>query len=322
MVRSGAVRLALSFVVSASLLAACKPEEVTQMPICQREVEGDAAVESQSGQLPPKMWFSVLLRNFNPNTGVPATPLKDCSNKVVEPQLPPETAQCVAAGNGGEPLPDRPLVDDDLVIVPLEDSRSLVWIKAKWFDDGDALGPIAIAEWTKRGIAVRSIGAMRAHANRAKLRLEPMGASKVLVVESDQCDKDDPKKCNRVMRLVPLVGDRFDERAVVLGDGTCLGPGEFLLGDRREVQQDGNVRSFELIRTVDFAEGNVVVSESVVIKDRDPKSDEPPTVFRNVNVKRPLTLSNRDIVTVPGVWEQMLAEHGSVAAPPKAPAAG
>ena len=32
-------------------------------------------------------------------------------------------------------------------------------------------------------------------------------------------DKDDPKKCNRVMRLVPLVGDRFDERAIVLGDG-------------------------------------------------------------------------------------------------------
>jgi hypothetical protein len=198
------------------LLVACKKEGPTDLPICLSEVAGDEAVEASSGQLPPEIWFQVLLKSYNRKTGIAPAPVKDCSGKLVEPALPPETAACIAGPNAGAPLPERPLVPDDLVIVPTDDGRSLVWVKAKHFDDGDALGPIAIAEWTKRGIAVRSIGAMRAHANRAKLRLEPMGSGKVLVIESDECAKDNPKQCERIMRLVPMIGDRFDERAVLL----------------------------------------------------------------------------------------------------------
>ncbi|MFO0634408.1 MAG: hypothetical protein U0168_16300 [Nannocystaceae bacterium] len=298
------------------LLVACKKEGPTDLPICLSEVAGDEAVEASSGQLPPEIWFQVLLKSYNRKTGIAPAPVKDCSGKLVEPALPPETAACIAGPNAGAPLPERPLVPDDLVIVPTDDGRSLVWVKAKHFDDGDALGPIAIAEWTKRGIAVRSIGAMRAHANRAKLRLEPMGSGKVLVIESDECAKDNPKQCERIMRLVPMIGDRFDERAVLLADGSCVGPAEFSLYSKREVSQGGNLRSFELTRTVSFTDGNVMMSEAVVIKDRDPsKPDEPAKVFRNASVQRPLTLTERAIQTTPGVWEPMLAEHGSVSAP-------
>jgi hypothetical protein len=136
----------------------------------------------------------------------------------------------------------------------------------------------------------------------------------VLVVESDVCDPENPKKCERVMRLIPAVGDRFDEKAMVLEDGSCVGPAEFALHAVQDVPQpNGVVRSLELSRTVDFTDGNVVMNEAVIIRDKDPsKPDEPAKVYRNASVQRPLALDKRGIVTKVGVWDQLLAEAGSV----------
>jgi hypothetical protein len=300
---------------------ACKKQQETKLPICLAEVAGEQAEESRTGELPPEVWFSVMLRNFNRKTGQAAQPMKDCSGKPVEP--PPQESACLQKDAApSQALPDRPLVPDDLVVVPTDDGRTLVWIKARGYDNGDAIGPIAIAEWTKRGIAVRAIGGLRAHANRARLRLEPMGADRVLVVESDLCEPDDPKKCERLMRLVPMVAERFDERPLLSRDGSCLGPAVFPLHAEQEITLPTGVkRKFEVTRVVDFTDGDVVLSETVVIKDTDPKQpDEPPTVFRNANVQRPLQLGEQGIVTQPGIWEQMLSEHGSVSVKPDAKA--
>jgi hypothetical protein len=298
---------------------ACKKADNSEIPICINEVAGDSAQEAESGQLPTYIWFALLLENYNRKTGLVKQPVKDCSHRLVEPELPPGDAACLAGKDAGKVLPEQPLVDDDLLIVPLEDGKSLIWVKARKFDDGEALGPIAITEWTKKGIAVRSIGAMRAQANRARMRIEPMGKDRVLVVESDVCKPDNPKECERVMRLVPLADKRFVQRAMVLEDGSCIGPAEFALFSAQEFAAGTKVRRFELTRTVDFTDGNVVMSESVVIKDRDTaKPDEPAKTYRNASVQRPLTLAANGIVTKPGVWEPMLAEHGSVAFVPEA----
>lgn len=300
-------------------LPQCKKADDSIIPICLSEVAGDSADESESGQLPTYIWFALLLENYNRKTGLVKTPLKDCSHKLVEPELPPEDAACLAGKDAGKPLPEQPLVEDDLLIAPLEDGKSLIWVKARKFDDGEALGPIAITEWTKKGVAVRSIGAMRAHANRARMRIEAMGKDRVLVVESDVCKPDDPKKCERVMRLVPLRDNRFVQRAMVLEDGSCIGPAEFALFSEQEFASGTKVRRFELTRTVDFTEGNVVMSESVVIKDKDTaKPDEAAKTYRSASVQRPMSLGAKGIVTKPGVWEPMLAEHGSVAFVPEA----
>jgi hypothetical protein len=303
-------------------LASCKRDAETVMPICEWEVAADEAEESKAGELPPDLWFAFLLKNYNPKTGLPAQPLKDCSGRPVEPDVAPAQAQCIAGEDPPTLLPERKFAPEDLVITPLEDGRTLIWLKSKHYDNGDALGPIAIVEWTKRGLAVRSLGAMRAQANRARMRLEPMGSDRVLVVESDVCPKDNPKKCERVLRLVPMEGDRFVERPFIADDGKCIGPAAVALYRQTEfARPDGTVRRFELTRNVDFTDGNVVMSETVVIKDLDPKQpDAPPEVFRNANVRRPLVLSKNGIVTKPGLWEPMLAEHGSVALPPKTPA--
>jgi hypothetical protein len=311
------MRLQLALLASIALIA-CKREEETVMPICQWEVAGDVAEESQAGALQAEQWFALLLKNFNLKTNMPSQPLKDCSGREIHPNVPAEQGQCTASEDDAPALPDRALVDDDLVVSPLEDGRTLVWVKSRHFDDGDALGPVAITEWTKRGIAVRTIGALRAHAHRARMRLEPMGQGKVLVVESDVCPKDNPKKCERVMRLVPMEGDRFVARPFVAEDGKCIGPAEFTLHEEQSFDRpDGTVRRFELTRNVNFTDGNVEMTETVVIKDLDPKQpDAPPTVFRNANVRRPIVNSKAGIVTKAGLWEPMLAEHGSVALQP------
>lgn len=305
---------ASSFVALLTLASACKKQEETELPICQNEVAGDEADEAASGQLPNYVWYQVLLDNYNRKTGLVASPVKDCSHKVVEPELPPDQVACLVGKDAGKPLPERPLTDDDLLITPTDDGKNLMWVKARFFDDGEAIGPIAIAEWTKRGIAVRAIGALRAQTTRARMRLEQMGTGKVLVVESDQCPPDDPKKCERMMRLVPLVNKRFTQIAMVLEDGTCIGPAEFSLFSQVEFTSGTKVRRFELTRTVDFTDGNVVMNEAVVIKDRDTaKPDEPAKTYRNASVQRPMTLTAKGLLTKPGVWEAMLAEHGSVA---------
>jgi hypothetical protein len=293
----------------------CKRDEETTLPLCREEVEGAEADESQAGQLQTYLWFRLLLKNYNNKTGLVAAPLRDCTGKPVEPDVATEASKCLAGENPPSPLPDRPLVEGDLVITPLEDGRTLVWVKAKHYDNGDALGPVAITEWTKKGIAVRAIGAVRAHANRARMRIEPMGSERVLVVESDVCPKDNPKKCERVMQLVPMEKDRFIARPFITDQGKCIGRAVFELHREAEFPRpDGTVRRFELTRNVDFTDGNVEMSETVVIKDHDPKTpDAPPAVFRNANQRRPLVLSTAGIVTKPGLWEPMIAEHGSVA---------
>lgn len=303
----------MSIAVVASI-SGCKPQEQTDLPICLAEVAGSEAEEVQTGEVPADVWFSILLRNYNRKTSQVARPVRDCSGSEVGTTGDETMDACLQGEDPVTELPERPLTQEDLVIVPTDDGTSIVWVQTRHFDDGDAVGPIALAQWTQRGVAVRAIGTLRAKTDRASLRLERMGQERVLVVESQVCDPDDPKKCNRVMRVVPLSGDRFVERPLVLEDGTCLGPAELELYREKQVELDGKIRTFEMGRTVDFTDGNVVVSEQVQIEDMDPEQpDAPPQVFRKANVQRPLQLGPKGIVTKPGLWDKMVSEHGSVA---------
>lgn len=291
----------------------CKKEQETSLPICRAEVEGSEATEVQTGQVPPEVWFSVLLRDYDRKSSNVARPVKDCSGGEIPVEM--VAADRCPADQAGVPLPDRPLQPEDLFVTPTSDGRMLVWIRTTHYDNGEAVGPIAMAEWSKRGVAIRKIGALRAHADQAALRLEPMGAHQVLVVESRACSKDAPDDCTRIIKLVPLIGDRFVEQPLVLSDGTCLGPARFEMFKKHEVQLDGMVRTFELARSIDFTDGNVVLSEQVKIEDQDPSEPEaPPKLFRKANVQRPLQATEMGMVTKDGLWEKMLAEHGSVKA--------
>jgi hypothetical protein len=298
-------------------VAGCRPKEKPEVAICLAEVAGKEAEEFQTGDVPAEVWFQILLRNFNRRTGEVERPARDCSNREIGSTGDETMDACLRADSSAKALPEEPLTQDDLYIVPTEEGQLIVWVQLQRFDNGEALGPVALADWTKRGVAVRAIGTLRAQANRASMRLEPMGEDRMLVIESQQCDPDNPKKCNRIMRFLPMSGDRFLERPLVAQDGTCLGVPEIDLYRESVVELPNRVRTFEMGRTVDFRDGTVTISEQVTIKDIDPSQpDAPPTVFRQANVQRPLVLGERGIVTQEGLWERMVSEHGSVSVRP------
>lgn len=292
------------------------------MAVCSSEVEGGEAEETQSQNVPADVWFRLVLKNYNAKTGEPARPARDCTNKplVVEDET---VAACITPEDPAAALPPRALDGEkDLELIGIDEGKALVWVRTDYFEDGDALGPVAIAEFRKAGIALRAVGALRANPNRIRMRLEPMGETTVLVVESMVCEVDDPNKCARVMRLLPQEGNRFVERPL-LDEETeaCLGAATFPLSREADVQrEDGTIRRFELVRTFKFEEGTVSVSEQVTIKDIDPATpDEPPVVFRKAQLERTLTLGSGGLRTAEPLWDRLLAEHGSVEVKAKAP---
>lgn len=308
------VRRWSAFVTGAWLsLGACKPVQETDLPICKSEVVGTEAQEVVAGEIPADIWFLIVLRNYNRATWEVSRPVHDCSGRPVD-QAPAETFASCLAGSTAMPLPARPLTPDDLMLVPLDDGNQLVWVKTTYFENGEAMGPIAVAEMSVRGVLIRKLGTMRAQANKAALRMEKMGAAEVVVVEARECDVGEPERCRRVLEILPIVGTTFEERPLVTEDGQCLGEPVFELYREQNVElANGMVRHFKMSRSVEFDEGNAIVTEQINIEDTDPKQpDAPPQVFRSANVQRPLTLSARGLVTKMGLWEKMLEEHGSV----------
>jgi len=301
---------------------ACKKPAEGPIPLCAAEVEGGEAMETQSQNVPPEVWFGLILKNFNVKTGEPKRPASDCTNKPLEIQ-DEQVAACVQPDEPSPALPARPLDgEQDLEVIGIDDGKALVWVRTDYFEDGDALGPVAMAEFRSNGIAIRALGPLRANPNRVRMRLEPMGETRVLVVESMVCPPDDPAKCARVTRVLPMEGARFVERPLIDEEsGACLGAATFPLSRVHEMtRDDGIVRRFELARTIDFEEGAVTVNEQVTIKDIDPEQpDAPPAVFRKAQISRPLVLSEAGLKTTEPLWDRMLSEHGSVevkAAPP------
>lgn len=299
----------------------CKHADEGPMPICLSEVAGNEAEEVKSQDVPASVWFGVILKNYNARTRILQRPTKDCSGRGLETE-DQELALCITPGDAPVPLESRALdEEEDITLTPTEDGQALVWIRTEYYENGDAVGPIALAEWTKRGVAVRAIGPLYANPNKVRMRLEKMDKGQVLVVESNVCDPEQPKKCTRVMRLLPIVGFRFEERPLIDKETKeCLGPATFELRKEKEMDlpDTGMHRTFELTRSFDFSEGHVVLTEQVTIKDTDPKSPEaPPNVFRKAHVERPMTLEGKGVATGVGLWERMLSEHGSVNIKPK-----
>ena len=48
------------------------------------------------------------------------------------------------------------------------------------------------------------------------------------MAEGEQCENpEDPTTCQRAVRLLPVVNNRFTPGMVYLEDGTCIGPAHF-----------------------------------------------------------------------------------------------
>lgn len=335
--------LGLCSIALALLALGCAKKVSGDMPICAAEVAGGSAIESEAQELPPDIWYSIMLEGFDRDRMLAGDEPKDCTGTSTLRPTPPPLAEdqeqpkdadpTVVAGCkiGGDletdRLPARPLTAEDIIISEGPDGMTLVWVQATHYKNGEAIGPVAMVEWTKAGIAVRALGTLRAQTNKARMRVEVAGDQRILVVEGDECNVEESKLCKRIMKLLPIINGRFATVPLKLsnddakGGDACLGDASFALFEQYTSNlPDGWIRKFEIVRSVTF-KGAPLVSEQVVIKDKDPNQPEaPPQEFREASSDRTLVYKDRYFETRGSLWEDMINNYGSVAHDAKAAA--
>lgn len=273
------------------------------------EVASETAAENEGRALDVSAGLTGLIPTLDSGKMLPPAEIRDCREQRVLVPLNDCEDQPVPAIR----LPDRPLDEQDLVITDLEGDGFLVWAQAHHFTDGDALGPVAIASWTRRGIRIAAVGPLRGPAKHVRLRLEPLGDGQVLIVEGDAC-LPDGSACTRVVRVVPIIDDQFVDKPMRLDEGGCGGPATFPLSASKEILVDPTrKRRFALQRNVVIKDGLGIVSEEAVIKDVDPRQPNAEGIeFRRVSKARELLLDKDGLLVQKGIWQDILAEHGSV----------
>ena len=190
------------------------PGPAAPKPICgiPTTVGGDRLPKDRV--YPPPYWFVLLVEGYQ-SSGVIARPARDCRGFPV--------SQAGDGCDGQPPVEAAPqaLGARDLVVANLGDARRLVWAITDRLSDGQGQGPVALAEIGVGGVGVRAIGTLRTYPENVALRLERVGTTTVLVAEGEKC-AGAGADCERAVRLLPLLGDRFVSKPLVDDRNVCL----------------------------------------------------------------------------------------------------
>lgn len=278
-------------------LLACRPP-AGELPICPAYVASTRADEADTRVLPARAWLALLLPGLSlPDLQLPDAP-RTCSGQPLTPD--PRRA--------GEPLPPRPLAEDDLTFGEGPGGQMLVWARALQFADGSALGPVALVRWVERGLEIRGVGPLHAAARRPRLRLVRLADHTLLVADGDRCPPSAPDECVHEIALAPLVGQRF--LAADLLEGDNAGPARLLASEHHERPlADGWVRRVEVWRNVELKGDTAAISEALEVRDCDLRS-APVTCQDQLLARdeRPLRLVDGRLVAAPSAYPRLLGD--------------
>jgi hypothetical protein len=285
-------RTCLLAALTLSTLAGCATTSAAPR-LCDAELPPD-----QRSFPTPHTWFTLLLHGFDAERGAVPRPPVDCSGVPIAWQEPAED-ECREPGPQPTPLPPKPrLTEEDLVLETTHANQRLVWVITRRFSNGEGLGPVAVVETTKKGFAVKALGSLRAMAENARLRLEHVGGTDVLVAEGDTCTTEEPRECRRSARLLPLRRGRFFAEPISNEARACLGSSWFPLS-RVQVYElpNGLHRKFELTSTLTFGDSSIIVQEQVAVSDSDPKQPSiPERLYRRAQAERKLKVEDNVLV--------------------------
>jgi hypothetical protein len=288
-----------------ALALACKPK-VVDLPICPEMVAASAADEAQTRELPVDVWYAILVRGFNRSAMDAGDEPRECSNQPIAVAWPQEMATDPRAS--ARKLDRSARTADDITFSDAAEGEILVWARIDALENGDGLGPIALARWVARGVEIRGIGSLQAPAQRVRMRLEPLGEDvRMLVVESETCPKDQPEAaCPREVQVLPLENQRFVS-AHMIESGKDVGPARFLLVDAHEEPlKDGWIRKYALQRRLEFDGTTAVVHENITTKDCDPKQPATPCEEHiAAQEQRVLTYKDGALQTTPSAWDRI-----------------
>jgi hypothetical protein len=300
--------LGLAGAVVASACSSNRPPPAAPLPVPM--VCAVAAPPSVAGAVPTlraDAWARLLIRGYTP--GMAQGNVRDCTDQPVAWREP--TIRCRESAEASSPVPQRPLTEDDVVVQRLSPSLRLVWIIVDRFDNGEAVGPVALAEFTGDRVGVRAIGTLRTFPRRPRLRLEAIGARRVLIGEGEVCtDENNPLTCRRQARLMMLQGDRFVAEPLRTASGRCLGPARFEFKKEYSVvvPETGWERTFELQTSLQYRAEGVQVSEQVTVSDHDrARPQVPARIFRRAAADRAIyVINNAFVASDPSLWNRVL----------------
>lgn len=254
-----AARAAYSF-FAAALFAAAGCSGTKSNVVCRDPVSADPSKR----EVRTDEWMTLLLRGQD----------RTCTGDKIEPEPLPE--KCAAVENNSPLLPLKELGDNDLVVNRVDKTRRLVWLITRRFENGEGVGPIALAELGKEGIAITAIGTLRALPEAAKLRLHPLGegrrAGEVVTAEGGRCTKDS-SDCDRSLILLARRSTAFTTEHLESDRGECIGQAKIDLSKRKQTKlENGWHREFELNAAPTYQNDGIVVHEVVTVRDFDPKN--------------------------------------------------
>jgi hypothetical protein len=311
--------LAVALVVA---VAGCSQKQVqvresAVRALCFSELPSDMKVMSPAIWRPETL-FQLLINGYDKSTGRVPLPPTDCMGTPILWQ-DPAPGECDETAQEGTPLPIQPLTVQEMIVTEMRLDLKLVWAVVRRFSNGEAIGPVALVEATPRGLAVRALGTLKAMPKSARLRLERVGGIEVLLVDGERCwGPEGATQCQRMVRIMPLRGNRFVAEPLVSAEGKCMQPANIALSRTASQPLPSKwQRKYEYTAAVTVAPDSIHVAEQVMAKDSDPRQpSSPPRLFRKAQDERVIQVNqSRMAVNRPSVWNQIV-EQGSTEALP------
>jgi hypothetical protein len=252
---------------------------------------------------PAEYWFALVLQGYQ-MSGELTRPARSCTGAPVALEID----GCAGDAPVTRLPPPVVLSARDVTVMNLGDTRRLVWAITDRYADGQAEGPVVLAEIEPQGIAVHASGILRAYPENASLRLARLGAGTVLVAEGEVCAR--PGQCERATRVVPLVGDHFVAKSLIDDKGVCLGPAFFPM--RQGGVANGRKRAkYDVQVSITYGPENIAIREQLALTGAEPAADPGTGSFvTRVQAERQLTLHDGNLVaSAPSVLARWLAQQ-------------
>jgi hypothetical protein len=302
--------IAAGLILALALAAGCSGGAKTvkgapkDVPLCRINTSLELDKPPVNRALPAAFWYSLIVRGYQATGDIPR-PSQDC-----EGQLISWNADQCAVEADARPVAPNALTEKDIVVDHLGEGRRLVWVLTERFVNGEALGPVALANFDARGVAVDTLGVLRAYPGHAQLRLERLGDYQILVAEGENCtDEQDARTCVQAVRLVPVGRRRFVPLDLTDVQGRCVGRTFFPLRSEGSIGEGNNRRSYRLQRSVTFHPDAVVVQEQMQVMQGSwgaDSVDAAASVVSRMTVDRRIrVLGGRLVVDEPSLLERM-----------------
>ncbi len=283
------------------------PPAAAQKPICSIETTVGTDRAPRDRVYPPQYWFVLLVEGYQ-SSGQIGRPAKDCRGFPV--------SQAGDGCDGQLPVESAPqsLTARDLVVTNLGDTRRLIWAITDRLADGQGQGPVALAEIGVHGVPVRAIGTLRTYPENVTLRLEKVGAATLLVAEGEKC-AGAGAACERAVRLLLQLGDRFVSKPVVDDHNACLGSALFPVRTKGGVGRRTST-NYELEASLVFGPDAITIREQLAVSSGHGADEQPTTAgtfVTRIQAERTLTINGGTLVANgPSLLDRWLAQHGGI----------